>query len=346
MDHLPEVAVGILEVAAVTAPGQGAGRLDDVCTGRGGLGEHGLHLFARIDVVGEQDFGGRGRVLRQAGLGRQAVAGDQRLLDAVGGQPVAGLQPKETIEVDRLVFQVADSSVTVVLLEHDTKMVMNLSDRMWHAFLMTPLLASAFRVLGLALAALSATPAARAIEEPAFEVIRSLTDEVELRRYAPYVVAEVQVPGPAGEAGNRAFPILAGYIFGKNKGQRTLEMTAPVIQAAAPVTLPMTAPVTQAPAGEGFIVHFVLPRAVTLETAPQPLDERVRLREVPATRVAAIRFSGFWSETNYREHLARLQAVLKEAGQPWTGEPVYARYNAPFTPWFMRRNEIWLALPG
>lgn len=202
------------------------------------------------------------------------------------------------------------------------------------------------RALLLAATAFTAATGAQAIEEPAFEVERALADAVELRRYAPYVVAEAKVPGPAEEAGNQAFPILAGYIFGKNQGERKLEMTAPVTQAAAPVKLPMTAPVTQAPAdGGGYIVQFVLPRSVTLATAPKPLDPRVMLREVPAARVAAIRFSGFWSEANYQQHLAQLQAALKEAGQPWTGEPVYARYNAPFTPWFMRRNEIWLALP-
>ena len=102
---------------------------------------------------------------------------------------------------------------------------------------------------------------------------------------------------------------------------------------------------TQAPAADGFIVQFVLPRSVTLATAPQPLDARMMLREVPPSRVAAIRFSGFRSDANYNEHLALLQAPLKDAGQSWTGDPVYARYNAPFTPWFMRRNEIWLELP-
>jgi len=44
-------------------------------------------------------------------------------------EPAAGLNPKETIEVDELVRKVADSGVTVVLVEHDMKMVMNLSDR-------------------------------------------------------------------------------------------------------------------------------------------------------------------------------------------------------------------------
>ena len=210
---------------------------------------------------------------------------------------------------------------------------------------MTKSASTVFGALVLAATAFTAAPAARAIEEPAFAVLRALDDQVELRRYASYVVAEVLVPGPADEAGNQAFPILAGYIFGKNKGERKLEMTAPVTQAVAPMKLPMTAPVTQAPAAGGFIVQFVLPRSVTLASAPQPLDDRVMLREVPPGRVAAIRFSGIWSDANYNEHLALLQAALKTAGQPWTGDPDYASYNAPFTPWFMRRNEIWLALP-
>ena len=113
---------------------------------------------------------------------------------------------------------------------------------------MTKSASTVFGALVLAATAFTAAPAARAIEEPAFAVLRALDDQVELRRYASYVVAEVLVPGPADEAGNQAFPILAGYIFGKNKGERKLEMTAPVTQAVAPMKLPMTAPVTQAPA--------------------------------------------------------------------------------------------------
>lgn len=188
------------------------------------------------------------------------------------------------------------------------------------------------------------TMPSHATEEPDFKIIRQLDTNIELREYAPYLVAEVVVPGPASEAGNRAFPILAGYIFGKNKGDRTLAMTAPVTQAAAPVKLEMTAPVTQSPVAEGFVVQFVLPKDVTLATAPEPLDERIRLRTVAASRVAVIRYSGFWSEANYSDHLARLQAALRAADLAPVAEPVYARYNPPFTPWFMRRNEIWLHL--
>ncbi|MBN8488211.1 MAG: heme-binding protein [Burkholderiales bacterium] len=182
-----------------------------------------------------------------------------------------------------------------------------------------------------------------AIEEPDHQVVQRL-GPVELRDYAPYVVAQVLIQDSAERAGNQAFPILAGYIFGRNKGERRLDMTAPVTQAAAPVTLEMTAPVTQAAAPGGFIVQFVLPKGVTLDNAPEPLDQRVQLREEPARRVAVIRYSGFWTQANYEEHLARLQAALREAGLRWSGEPVLSRYDPPIMPWFLRRNEIWLTL--
>jgi hypothetical protein len=182
-----------------------------------------------------------------------------------------------------------------------------------------------------------------AAEEPDFTLVRQL-EGAEIRDYPAYAVAEVVVPGPATEAGNQAFPILAGYIFGKNKGERKFAMTAPVTQAAVPVKLAMTAPVTQVAAPGGFLVQFVLPKGVSAASAPEPLDARVMLREVPPSRVAVIRYSGFWSEANYDEHLAKLQAALRAADLAWTGEAVNSRYNPPFMPWFMRRNEIWLHL--
>ena len=182
-----------------------------------------------------------------------------------------------------------------------------------------------------------------AVEEPDYEIVRKLGN-VELRRYAPYVVAGVVLETSAEDAGSQAFPILAGYIFGKNKGDRKFAMTAPVTQTAVPLRMDMTAPVTQAAVAGGTRVEFVLPKGVTLATAPEPVDPRVRLRVEPAATWAAIRYSGTWSQFNYLEHLGELKTVLQAAGVATQGEPVLARYNPPFTPWFMRRNEIWLAL--
>ena len=186
---------------------------------------------------------------------------------------------------------------------------------------------------------------AQAIEEPTFTVEQK-TEVFELRKYEPYLVAEVLVPGPASEAGNQGFSLLGGYIFGKNKGERKLEMTAPVTQtpvaASAPVKLDMTAPVTQAAAPGGFLVQFVMPKGYTLATLPAPLDARVKLREVPGKQLAVIRFSGSWSQALYNEQLVLLKTALTQANIATQGEPVLSRYNSPFSLPFLRRNEIWL----
>jgi SOUL heme-binding protein len=185
---------------------------------------------------------------------------------------------------------------------------------------------------------------AHAIDEPAYTVVQK-TEVFEVRQYAPYLVAEVLVPGPVGEAGNQGFSLLGGYIFGKNKGERKLEMTAPVTQQAAPpVKLEMTAPVTQTASPGGFLVQFVMPKGYTLATLPEPLDARVKLREVPGSRVAVIRFSGSWSQGLYEEQLQTLRSALAAAGMATTGEPVSSRYNSPFSLPFLRRNEVWLNL--
>jgi hypothetical protein len=184
----------------------------------------------------------------------------------------------------------------------------------------------------------------QAIEEPDFAVVKKM-GVVEVRQYAPYVVAEVTVNASADEAGNQAFPILAGYIFGKNKGEKKMAMTAPVTQTpAAPIKMEMTAPVTQAAVAGGYLVQFVLPKTVSLLNAPEPMDARVKLREMPAASWAVITYSGTWSQSNFDENLSALRAALKAADIATQGEPVLSRYNGPFTPWFMRRNEIWLAL--
>ena len=203
---------------------------------------------------------------------------------------------------------------------------------------------SAAKVISAAL--LAASGAVQATEEPAYTVLQK-TEVFEVRRYEPYVVAEVIVPGPASEAGNQGFGILAGYIFGKNKGDKKLEMTAPVAQtaaAAAPVKLDMTAPVAQTATAGGFLLQFIMPRGYTLTTLPEPLDARVKLRDEPGKTVGVIRYSGGWSQASYDENLAKLRQALAASSLKTEGEPIFSRYNSPMMPAFWRRNEIWLGL--
>jgi hypothetical protein len=193
----------------------------------------------------------------------------------------------------------------------------------------------------LAAVLLMASEAALATDEPRYTVVRS-EDAFEVRRYEPYLVAETLVAGSAEDAGSQGFRVLAGYIFGKNEGTREIAMTAPVVQT--PTKIAMTAPVAQTPEGGGYVVQFAMPPEWTLDTLPTPTDPAVRLRGVPERTVAVIRYSGTWSQERYEEHLARLRDALTGAGLRWRGEPVWARYDPPWKPWFLRRNEIWLEL--
>ncbi|MGI9242789.1 MAG: SOUL family heme-binding protein [Verrucomicrobiales bacterium] len=180
-----------------------------------------------------------------------------------------------------------------------------------------------------------------AYETPNYRIMEEL-GEVELREYEAYLVAQVAVDGDLEGAGNRGFKVLAGYIFGGNRGSSRISMTGAVTQESAPkeTKIQMTSPVTQQ-RGEGdFVIQFMMPSEFTLDTLPVPDDDRIELREVPARQLAAIRYSGRWSKRSYQANLERMCDVLHEASLTPTGEPVWARYDPPFKPWFMRRNEV------
>ncbi len=187
----------------------------------------------------------------------------------------------------------------------------------------------------------STKPARREAGEPTYR-LELHTERYDIRVYEPYFVAEVIVSGPAESASSEGFRLLAAYIFGGNGGSQKLAMTAPVTRS--PVTLPMTVPVTQSPDAGGFRVRFVMPAGYTVATLPVPNDSRVKLREIPAQRVAVRRYSGRWTEENSAEHVAALRASLAAAGLTAHGAPILARYNAPYVLPFLRRNEVWLSL--
>lgn len=179
-----------------------------------------------------------------------------------------------------------------------------------------------------------------AYESPQYRVVDTL-GAVEIREYESYLIAETTVYGGLESAGNQGFRVLAKYIFGGNQGMRKIAMTTPVRQEVAEGTkISMTAPVTQEKAGDSYRIQFMMPAEYSREELPEPNDPRVMIREVPARRFAVVRYSGTWSKRNYQEHLERLLGTLGAEGFEPLGEPIWARYNPPFTPWFLRRNEI------
>jgi len=178
-----------------------------------------------------------------------------------------------------------------------------------------------------------------AVEEAKYTVTMK-QDKLEIREYAPSIVAEVIVNDDFEDASGKAFRKLFNYISGDNTGRSKIAMTAPVSQKPEPEKIAMTSPVGQRKSDQGWAVSFMMPAFYTMESIPLPDDPSVTLREVPAHRAAAIRYSGTWSEKAYKKQLALLLEWIEAENLETTGEPVWARYNAPFTPWFLRRNEI------
>ena len=189
-----------------------------------------------------------------------------------------------------------------------------------------------------------------AIEEPEYQIVGQY-DEYELRTYAPYIVAEVDLQGSFDEAGGDAFRILAGYIFGDNAASEKMAMTAPVESrpTAKGEKMSMTAPVTAIAAGvDGQTTYaFVMERKYTLQTLPVPDDDRIRIRTMPERTMAVRRYSGRWTENNYLQNEKSLRSALEARGVQTIGRPVLARYNSPFSLPFMRRNEVMIEIvPG
>ncbi len=168
-------------------------------------------------------------------------------------------------------------------------------------------------------------------DEVPYTVSRTLGD-IEIREYPSIILATVEGRGDTG-----AFGLLFRYITGSNQSRSSIPMTAPVVSGPSPsVDIPMTAPVVSD--GEHF--SFVLPPTYTMETAPLPLDSRVRLNRVPPRRVAVIRFRGRSGARLVRERTRVLLEGLRRSGFHPIGSPFLMRYNPPYAPGFLRRNEI------
>lgn len=184
-----------------------------------------------------------------------------------------------------------------------------------------------------------------ATEEPPFRLV-STDGAFSIRDYPALVVAEVTVPGDQETAVRAGFRLLARYISGGNSPKQRIPMTAPVTQALASPgeRIAMTAPVAQT-AGPGvWTVRFTMPSSHALQTLPRPDDARVRLRSLPPTRMAVVRFSGRARATDVERRTALLRQYMATHDLHAAGPPTLARYNPPWTPWFMRRNEVMIAL--
>lgn len=182
-----------------------------------------------------------------------------------------------------------------------------------------------------------------ALEKPEYQILYE-DDRIEYRLYDPYTVAEtsVELTRSYNKASNEGFRRLLGYITGNNISNENIEMTAPVqmSEADSGEKIAMTDPVQTEIVKSDLQIAFMLPAKFSIATAPVPNDERVSLRRIPSRLMAVIRYSGRWTESNRSRYESRLREHISEAGIEILSGAESAAYNPPFTPPFMRRNEI------
>ena len=177
---------------------------------------------------------------------------------------------------------------------------------------------------------LAFTGISQAIESLSFDVLETY-DDVEIRQYAPHLLATVRVDGKFDEAGSQAFRPLFNYISGENRSDAKIAMTAPVLQ--------------QPDERRGsWLISFVMPSSFEKDSLPVPTSEIVQVSEQPSMRMAALEYRGGWSQSRYAEHELKLRSALRNMTLTACGDSQWARHDPPFMPWFLRKNEILIPL--
>ncbi len=165
-----------------------------------------------------------------------------------------------------------------------------------------------------------------------YEVIRKL-ENVEIRRYPKIVIAKVS------NYESDSFGLLFRFISGNNIQKEKVKMTTPVVSQDYSQEIKMTSPVLSEFSNEGYMA-FVMPSELNLETTPVPLDNRVSIEELPSRTIAVLRFSGSWSQDHFEKETQQLLKEIADAKVKIKGRVFTMLYNPPFTPSFLRRNEV------
>ena len=160
-----------------------------------------------------------------------------------------------------------------------------------------------------------------------YKVLKKI-DNVEIRKYPKIILAVVE-----GYEGDSGFSLLFNYISGNNKIKKQIKMTAPVITSEK---IPMTAPVIS----KKDYMAFVLPSSYNKDTVPVPSNPEVNINHQPEKTLAVLRFSGKTSRKKVEKQIEKLLEILKNNNIQIIDDPILMRYNSPFAPGFLRRNEV------
>ena len=179
------------------------------------------------------------------------------------------------------------------------------------------------------------------IEEPNYKVIEKLDTSIEVREYNNRIAAETTVlTEDADKARSQGFELIAGYIFGKNKGRQSIAMTSPVEIDSKGKTIAMTSPVQVGVSLGSMTMRFFMPASYSMDTLPQPMDSRVKLIQLPKATQAILRFTGSTSDEAVAQKTQQLLEGLKSSRWKAIGPTSAYLYNPPWTIPFLRTNEV------
>jgi len=162
-------------------------------------------------------------------------------------------------------------------------------------------------------------------EQPDYKIIKK-DNEFEIRQYTNFLTATVETEGERDEAISKGFRILFKYISGENKNKESISMTVPVMQKSS--------------GDKKWNISFVVPKKFDTKNVPQPDNQNVKIKNNPDFKVVAITFSGLFSNDNIKENEIKIRNYIKENNLKIEEPAIYAGYNAPWTLWFLKRNEV------
>ena len=195
----------------------------------------------------------------------------------------------------------------------------------------------------LALGAAMIGPIMSNVEVPAYKILKK-EQNIEIRQYPPLIIAEVKTAGSRQASISDGFRILADFIFGNNEGEKQLSMNGPITQQEG-IKIAMTAPVQQEKTDAEWAISFIMPSKFSIDTIPNPINDRIKIIQIPSKRYAVITFSGRSTEANLTKHTNELEIYMNGSSYSKVGNAKYAFYNPPWTLPFLRRNEVQFELP-
>lgn len=163
-------------------------------------------------------------------------------------------------------------------------------------------------------------------QEPVYKVLQK-NNEYEIRKYDPYIIAQVSFQGSYQMVTNKGFKVLANYIFGDNEKNVKMPMTAPVF-------------VEKNEKDNGYTVTFVMPNSYNKKTLPKPNDSRIKITAKPSNKLAVYSFSWYPSAKRVEQKKQKFMMLLKRDGIKAESSVLLARYNPPFILPFLMRNEL------